>query len=89
MSTGIETWNMNLLEIGPMYPFPGFEMLIAVLGIASWIIWHLIQIRMENQILDEDEELFSSPEKLKQAMMLSNAETLVESLHAHGRDLKT
>lgn len=88
MSTGIETWNMNLLEIGPMYPFPGFEMLIAVLGIASWIIWHLIQIRMENQILAEDEELFSSPEKLKQAMMLSNAETLVEALHAHGQDLK-
>lgn len=88
MSTGIETWNMNLLEIGPMYPFPGFEMLIAILGIASWIIWHLIQIRQENQILDEDEELLSTPEKLLTAMHLSNAETLIESMHAHDKDFK-
>ncbi len=38
MSTGIETWNVNLLDIGPMYPFPGTEMLWVVIGIGSWIL---------------------------------------------------
>jgi hypothetical protein len=83
MSTGIETWNMNLLEIGPMYPFPGSEMLWALLGLASWVVWHLVQMKMENAKLAEEEQTFSSPKKLAQAMELSKAETLVERLDAH------
>ena len=84
MSTGIETWNMNLLDIGPMYPFPGTEVLLAVVGIGTWIVWHLIQVRMENKVYDEDERMFSDQEKLENAMNVSNAETLNEALKTHG-----
>ncbi len=83
MSTGIETWVVNLLEVGPMYPFVGTEMLLTLLGLASWVIWHVLQIKMENKQLDREEQTFSDPEKLKQAMEMSNAETLVEALDAH------
>ena len=83
MSTGIESWNMNLLDIGPMYPFVGSEVFWALLGIASWVVWHIIQIRMENKVYEEDEQLFEDPDKLSQAMHASNAETLVEALKAH------
>lgn len=83
MSTGIETWNMNLLEIGPMYPFPGSEMLLALLGLASWVVWHIVQLKMENAKLADEEQTFSGPRKLAQAMQISNAETLVEALDAH------
>ena len=88
MNTGIETWNMNLLEIGAMYPFPGTEVFWTIVGLATWIIWHLIQIKGENKVYEEDEALFEKPEKLKAAMEVSNAETLIESMKTHGGNLK-
>ena len=88
MSTGIETWNMNLLDIGAMYPFPGSEVLWAIIGIVSWLLWHWIQIRAENKIYDEDEQIFSDKATLNSAMQLSNAETLTEPLKAHADGLK-
>ena len=83
MSTGIESWNVNLLEIGPMYPFPGTEILWAIIGIGSWVVWHLIQGRMEKKVLDEENQAFADKEKLKQAMQVSNAETLEEAMKLH------
>ena len=83
MSTGIESWNVNLLEIGPMYPFAGTEMLWALLGLASWVVWHFVQIKIENAQIEEEERSFSDAERLGQAMEMSNAETLVEALDAH------
>lgn len=83
MSTGLETWNMNLLEIGPLYPFAGIEMLLALVGIVSWIIWHVMQIKAENRVYEEDEKAYSDKEALAKAMRDSNAETLMERLRAH------
>ena len=88
MSTGIETWNMNLLDIGPMYPFPGTEVLWALIGIATWIVWHMVQVRMETKVYEEDERMFSDKEKLEQAMSVSTAETLIESLKTHGSNFR-
>lgn len=89
MSTGIETWNMNLLDIGPMYPFPGTEVLWALIGIATWIIWHVIQIRAENRTFEEEEKHYEeSADALQQAMNVSSAETLGEALKAHGSNYK-
>ncbi len=83
MSTGLESWNTNLLEIGPLYPFAGTEMLWALIGIATWVIWHVLQIRAENKTYDEDDKLFSDGAKLREAMRDSNAQTLMEGLDAH------
>ena len=83
MSTGVESWNVNLLEIGAMYPFPGTEYVLAIAGIASWIIWHLIQMGSETAQLKREAEIFKDKAKLAKAMELSNAETLIESLKAH------
>lgn len=84
MSTGIKTWNMNMLDIGPMYPFPGTEVLLVLIGLGTWIVWHIIQIRSENKVYDEDVRIFSDKKKLEDAMNVSNAETLNESLKTHG-----
>ncbi len=88
MSTGIETWNMNLLDIGPIYPFTGTELLLVVIGVVSWIIWHVIQFRAENELYDEEERSYSDQEKLKTAMAISNAETLYEAAKDNGENLK-
>lgn len=88
MSTGLESWNQNLLDIGALYPMPGSEVILALIGLASWIIWHIIQIRTENKTYEEDEQkLFANPERLKKAMQVSAAGTLMEEMKVHG-DLK-
>jgi len=86
MSTGLDTWNMNLLDIGALYPFPGSEMLLVLIGLASWIVWHIIQIKRENFNLDEEDEVFSDKAKLKKAMEISNAETLSQTVKGHASD---
>ena len=87
MSTGIETWNTNLMEVSEVYPFVGTEMTLAIVGIASWIIWHIIQIRMESKTLAEEEALFEDKTKLAAARKLSNAETVGETARAHAGGL--
>lgn len=86
MSTGLETWTTNLNEVNELYPFVGTEMLLAIAGIASWIIWHLIQIKMESGVLAEEEAVFQDKEKLAKARKLGVAESTLESakLHADG-----
>lgn len=88
MSTGIETWNQNLLEVGAMYPFPGTEMIWVVIGLATWIIWHVIQFSSEHKVYKEEEKSFEDASKLQAAMKLSAAETLNEELKAHSNNLK-
>lgn len=88
MSTGIETWNMNMLDIGPMYPFPGTEVFLVLVGLGTWIVWHIVQVRAENKVYDEEERMFSDKEKLANAMNISNAETLNESLKMHGSNFR-
>jgi len=56
MSTGlVDNW-LNLDTFGPIYPFVGTEGVLAFVGIAFWIIWHILQIRKENAEFKEDLE---------------------------------
>ncbi len=86
MSTGLETWNQNLNEVTELYPFVGTEMVLAIAAIASWVIWHLIQIGMENKQLAEEQAKFSDKDKLAKAMQVSNADSLNETLKGHASD---
>lgn len=55
MSTGnFDNWDGNVLDIGPIYPFVGWEGFMVVLCIVFWVAWHVIQIRMENRQLEEE-----------------------------------
>ena len=55
MSTnGMESWAVDLKDIGAIYPFQGFEVLMVIVGLAFWIGWHVIQIRQENAEIAAD-----------------------------------
>jgi hypothetical protein len=48
MATGaVDNW-LNVDAFGAIYPFVGTEVLLAILGYAFWIIWHIWQIKKEN-----------------------------------------
>lgn len=54
MSTGsVENWDGNVTDLGPIYPFVGWEGFMVLLCVIIWVGWHIWQIRMENRRLDE------------------------------------
>lgn len=64
-TTIVETWSgTDLLQVGPIYPFVGSEVLLWIVGIAFWIGFHISQFRIEAQELREDEQAAQSPERL-------------------------
>jgi hypothetical protein len=49
MSTnGIESWAVDLKDVGAIYPFQGWEMPMVIAGIAFWVLWHIWQISAED-----------------------------------------
>ncbi|MFT5218576.1 MAG: hypothetical protein ACI9LO_001220 [Planctomycetota bacterium] len=56
MSTGlVDNW-LNVDTFGPIYPFVGTEGILAFVGIACWIGWHIWQIKKETAEFKEDIE---------------------------------
>jgi hypothetical protein len=68
MTTGIGSWNVDLLTIGPMYPFPGLEWLWLVIGVAFWIIWHVVQGRMESRNYADDLRTLRENDNMSRAL---------------------
>lgn len=55
MSTnGLTSWAVDLKDIGSIYPFQGWEMLMVILGFAFVIGWLIIQTRQENAEIAAD-----------------------------------
>ena len=62
------TWAVDLKDIGAVYPLLGWEVIMVVVAIALWILWHIVQIRQENQDYVEDIKLYGSKESIKKAL---------------------
>ena len=57
MSTGsIEDFSDKISEIGPLYPFAGWEMIFVFFGFAFWIGWHIWQFKIETREYKEEME---------------------------------
>ena len=67
-TTGISSWAVDLGEVGAIYPFQGTEFLLFLAGVAFWIIWHIVQLRQEDQTYEDDLRHLKDPEKLERAM---------------------
>jgi hypothetical protein len=45
-------------EIGALYPFVGTEVLLVILGVLLWLVWHLLDIRGEGKEFEEAARLY-------------------------------
>lgn len=64
-TTAVQTWSgADLLQVGPIYPFVGGEVVLWVLGLAFWIGFHWTQFRIEAKELRDDDAGARSPERL-------------------------
>ena len=61
----VTSWTGNIADIGPIYPMVGTEGLLVIIGLATWIVWHIIQTKMENKTYEEEIKRFGSTESLK------------------------
>lgn len=64
-TTAVETWaGADLSQIGPIYPMVGFEVILFVAGVIFWLLFHVMQARIEQKEFERDEALARSPERL-------------------------
>lgn len=58
----------NIADLGPIYPFVGWEGLFCFIGLVLWILWHILQFRMENKELKEHAEAHGDRDSLTEIM---------------------
>ena len=65
-TTQVETWaGADLSQIGPLYPMVGSETILFILGLAFWLLFHIMQARIERREMEADEAAARSPERLQ------------------------
>ena len=50
----IESWAGNPLEIGPMYPWVGWEVVLFLVSLALWLCWMVWQIKTEGEAYSQE-----------------------------------
>ena len=68
MTGNFTNWDGNIVDIGPIYPFVGWEALMVVVLVVVWVVWHIMQIRMENKLHDDDARQLRQGDNLQRAM---------------------
>ena len=61
----VTSWTGNIADIGPIYPMVGTEGLLFIIGLVTWIVWHIIQTKMENKTYEDEIKRFGDSESLK------------------------
>ena len=61
----VESWGGKIADIGPIYPMVGMEGVLVIIGVAFWIVWHVIQATRENREYEEQIRKYGSSESLK------------------------
>ena len=66
MSTnGMINWAVDLKDVAAIYPFQGTEVMLYIVGIAFWVIWHMIQLSQEAAEITRETDADSGGAKTK------------------------
>ncbi len=67
-TTGIESWAVDLKDVGAIYPFQGAEGLFVIAGVVLWIGWHVLQMRAENRDYEDQISKFGDDATIAEAL---------------------
>lgn len=67
-TTGIESWAVDLANVGAVYPFQGLELIMVLIGVIFWIYWHIWCIRWEKGYQEEKIRQHGTPDNIKKAL---------------------
>lgn len=62
------TWAVDLANVGAVYPWIGYELIMVLVAVALWILWHVLQLRQEKEELAEDIRLYGDKESIRKAL---------------------
>jgi hypothetical protein len=62
------SWAVDLKDIGAVYPWLGLEVIMVLVAIAIWLIWHILQMRQEETEYAEDIKRYGGKENIKKAL---------------------
>ncbi|CAH2401635.1 hypothetical protein [Mesorhizobium escarrei] len=69
MSTnGMESWAVDLKDVGAIYPFQGSEVVMVIIGLGFWIGWHVLQTRHESAEIEADMAADRTGEETRKAI---------------------
>ncbi len=81
MNTGLTSF-ADPLSIGPMYPFPGSEMLLVLILLVAWVAWQIFFTRAEGKEFDEAAQLYR-----EKGMLQASTEAEAERIAAEVREI--
>ena len=67
-TTGIDSWAVDLKDMGAIYPFQGSEGVLVIIGVVAWLAWHVWCARWERQYHKDQIAKYGDSENLKQAL---------------------
>ena len=62
------TWAVDLANVWAVYPRQGYELIMVIVAVALWILWHIIQLRGEKEEYAEDIRKYGSKESIRKAL---------------------
>ena len=76
MSTiGYSNWAVDLAEVSAVYPFHGgsiagvsSEVIMVVIGVAFWLLWHVCQLKEEQEEIDYEVNHENRDENIRQSL---------------------
>ncbi|MBL4628558.1 MAG: hypothetical protein JKY00_11090 [Roseicyclus sp.] len=69
MSTiGYESWAVDLADVGAIYPFQGWEVVMTIAAVIFWLAWHRIQFVQEGQQMEEARQKAVDHEKVRESI---------------------
>jgi len=63
-----ESWNVDLANVAAIYPMQGTEVILVIIGVVTWLAWHIVQTRQEDADYVEDIEKYGDKESIRKAL---------------------
>jgi hypothetical protein len=62
------SWAVDLATVGAVYPWPGLTFIMVIVAVVLWVLWHIVQIRQENDDYADDVRRYGSADAIKRAL---------------------
>ena len=59
-TTSYTSWASDLADVGAVYPFPGTEVVMVILGVVFWLTYQILMSKMEDEELEAEEKAAGS-----------------------------
>jgi hypothetical protein len=67
-TTNVESWAVDLANVGAIYPMVGTEVILWIIGMAFWIIWHVWQAKFESDTYNKDLQKYGTGDAIQKVL---------------------